>query len=396
MMKNLNLYVINGMYWITAAVFLPYIGAYYTSIGMSESQVGVLAAIIPLASLVIQPIWAYISDKTEKRKEVLLFLCIGCAISILVFLHADTFYKCLVGILLYASFASALLPLCDALVIKTAERRNADFSYIRMCGTVSYAVVVFFIGRLLNDNYRIIFWVSSFSFLLFMVCCATLKNDEGEKNIKLQKSARMRQERHTKGRIFKSRQVIVILLCAFAMQLGLNYHATFISVYLVSLGYGNETIGIMSCISALSEVPILLVISKIRKRFPIVPMLAATIVLCALRLLLVSSGNIILMMTAQLLQGPTYMICYFSCVMYINEQVMEGQISQGQSMLAVVQGGLGCIFGSLFGGMLAEKLGMQKGFWIVGGLIILLSVSALIINQFIIHKEVGENALCKL
>ena len=45
MKKYLDLYVVNGMYWVTAAAFLPFIGAYYTSIGMSEGQVGVLAAV---------------------------------------------------------------------------------------------------------------------------------------------------------------------------------------------------------------------------------------------------------------------------------------------------------------------------------------------------------------
>ena len=55
MKKYLDLYVVNGMYWVTAAAFLPFIGAYYTSIGMSEGQVGVLAAVFPLAALAIQP-----------------------------------------------------------------------------------------------------------------------------------------------------------------------------------------------------------------------------------------------------------------------------------------------------------------------------------------------------
>lgn len=79
MRKHLDLYLVNGMYWVTAASFLPFIGAYYTSIGMSEAQVGVLAAIFPLAALAIQPFWAYLSDRTGKRKGMLLILAAGAA-----------------------------------------------------------------------------------------------------------------------------------------------------------------------------------------------------------------------------------------------------------------------------------------------------------------------------
>ena len=91
MKKYLDLYVVNGMYWVTAAAFLPFIGAYYTSIGMSEGQVGVLAAVFPLPALAIQPIWAYLSDRTGKRKRMLLILCVGSGVSVLLFLWADTF-----------------------------------------------------------------------------------------------------------------------------------------------------------------------------------------------------------------------------------------------------------------------------------------------------------------
>ena len=83
MKKHLDLYVVNGMYWVTAAAFLPFIGAYYTSIGMTDGQVGILAAVFPMAALVIQPFWAYLSDRTGKRKRMLLGLCAasGAAVS---------------------------------------------------------------------------------------------------------------------------------------------------------------------------------------------------------------------------------------------------------------------------------------------------------------------------
>ncbi len=397
MKKNQNLFAINGMYWVTSAVFLPFIGAYYTSIGMRESQVGILAAVIPLASLLIQPVWAYISDRTGKRRTVLVFLCIGCAGSILFFSRAATFLSCLSGILIYAVFSSALLPLSDALVIKAADQRGVNFAYIRMTGTITYAITVLLVGRLLSDQYRIIFLISSASFLLYSLCCMTLRPEKGAgvaAAVKAGKEAgavrpenRAADSEPAQRGLFCGRQIIAIFLCAFAMQFGLNYHGTFLSVYLVGLGFDNGVIGIMSCVSALSEVPVLLLMKKIKKRFSIMQLLTTAIVLCSLRLFLVSSGNIVLIAAAQLLQGPSFMICYFSCVTYISEHVLSGRISQGQSMLALVQNGLGCIFGSLAGGMLAERLGIRKGFWVVGAAILVLAAAALRLDRYLQEQK---------
>ncbi len=379
-----NLFAVNGMYWVTTAVFQPFIGAYYTSIGMSESQVGILAAVIPVSSLLIQPVWAYISDRTGKRRTVIMLLCIGCAGSILLFSRAGTFVQCLAGILLYASFFSALLPLSDALVVRAAKLAHADFSYIRMCGTITYAVTVILIGRLVKDHYSVIFKISCASFLFFLLCCTTLKDEPGRiSEPAREKAGGAKEQIRRKQELFDSRQIIAVLLFVFAMHVGLNYHGTFFSVYLISLGFDNGTIGIMNCISALSEVPVLLLMSRIQKRFSIMQLLPMTILLCALRLLLVSGGNIYLMTFAQLLQGPTYMICYFSCVMYISEHVLAGRISQGQSLLALVQSGIGCIFGSLAGGMLAENFGIRAGFRVVSVMILALGAAAMWLDRYL-------------
>ena len=54
-MKGLNLYLINGMYWITASLYLPFITMYFSQKGMDSMQIGILSALLPIASLTVQP-----------------------------------------------------------------------------------------------------------------------------------------------------------------------------------------------------------------------------------------------------------------------------------------------------------------------------------------------------
>lgn len=407
MKKHLDLYVVNGMYWVTAAAFLPFIGAYYTSIGMTDGQVGVLAAVFPLAALVIQPFWAYLSDRTGKRKRMLLGLCAASGAAVLLFLRADSFWKCFFAIFLYAAFSTALLPLCDALVIEAAKKRGADFSRIRMAGTVSYAVAVVLIGTLAGDSFRWIFLFGGISYAAYFLCCCGLREGADEKipgcwmegkssgqmEAEMPEDDPRKRQKTGRTRLFRSRRIFAVLLFAFALQLGLMYHGTFLGVYLVDLGYDNGMIGVMNGVSALSEVPVLFLINRIRKKAGIMRLLFLAVALCALRLFLVSTGDVAWMIPAQLLQGPSYMVSYFCCVMYVSENVLDGRISQGQSLLTMVQTGLGAICGSLAGGFAAERLGTRGGFLAVGCLILILAAAAAVLDRYLRRRREADPAM---
>ncbi len=121
-----------------------------------------------------------------------------------------------------------------------------------------------------------------------------------------------------KGPTFQSKEIYLILLFAFAMQFGINYYSAFLGVYLLELGYSQSLLGVLNCISALSEIPVLLLIHRLSRRYKETVLLTAAVGCMALRLILLSAGNVALMAAAQLLQGPSYMVCYFVCVTYIN------------------------------------------------------------------------------
>lgn len=384
--RTWNLYAANGMYYVTTALFTPYIGAYYASCGMGEGQIGILSALIPVSSLLIQPLWAYISDKTGERKRILQTLCLGCAIAILLFWKADGFLTFVIAALLFSFFFSALLPLDDAIVMKLAEKEKVDFSRIRMTGTLCYALVVFVAGYFLRRHFRMMFLMNSVCFLLYFLCCSTLQ--EEHQKVLLPKVRRVLQKR---GKLFRTKKIIVVLLCAFAVQMGLSFNLTYLGVYLMESGYDQTMMGVLNGISALSELPVLLVIRKIYRRYSPVSLLEISAVLCAARLLLASNGEFFLLAAAQLLQGPTYMVCYFTCATYINEQVCEERISQGQSVLALVQSGLGCMCGSLVGGGIARCVGIRNGYRVVAGSVLAIAVGVIWIYRKIQKMEEACN-----
>ena len=159
-------------------------------------------------------------------------------------------------------------------------------------------MAVVLIGSVAGDSFRWIFLSGGASFAVYFVCCAGLREgkDEDSSDSQEKKMGRghsgspQERRRDGRGKLFRSSQIFAVLLFAFALQLGLMYHGTFLGVYLVDLGFDNGMIGVMNCVSALSEVPVLFLINRIRKRVGIMRLLFLAVVLCALRLFLVLPG----------------------------------------------------------------------------------------------------------
>jgi MFS family permease len=171
--------------------------------------------------------------------------------------------------------------------------------------------------------------------------------------------------RGRREKIFKSNEIFFVLIIAFISQFALSFHGAFVSVFVVDLGYDQSMIGILFCISAFSEVPILIIIHKLIKRFNTVHLLCLSLFVVAIRIILVPVGAIPFIIASQILQGPTYMISYYGCVTYIRDNVNDGKISQGQTILVMIQGGFATVLGGLAGGVLSDAFGLVRAFIIV-------------------------------
>ena len=210
-MKGLNLYLINGMYWITASLYLPFITMYFSQKGMDSMQIGILSALLPIASLTVQPLWAALADRTGRRRRVLILLNLCCAAAVLLFPGMGSFGEILGAVTCYALFNSAVLPICDALVVSQAEEKGINFAWVRMCGTVSYAAIVLGMGFYLKKHMNLMFYGNSACFLLFTLLCLTLPKDRKTLNAQEQggrgPEADKTVKKAGKGPTFQSKEI---------------------------------------------------------------------------------------------------------------------------------------------------------------------------------------------
>src|SRR5438445_13572539 len=62
-------------------IFFPYFSLYLKeNTGLSGTQLGWILAIVPLVSIITQPLWAQVADRTSARSRLVAFLSVSSAL----------------------------------------------------------------------------------------------------------------------------------------------------------------------------------------------------------------------------------------------------------------------------------------------------------------------------
>ena len=125
-------------------IFFPYFSLYLKeNAGLSGTQLGWILAIVPLVSIITQPLWGQVADRTGARSRIVAFLSVGSALGYLWLAGANGFVAIVLATLALAFFGAAVLPI--VISVSLASLRDAGphaFGFVRVWGTVGYFFLV--------------------------------------------------------------------------------------------------------------------------------------------------------------------------------------------------------------------------------------------------------------
>ena len=368
------IYMGNGSY-------SPYLQLYYKEIGLSTSEIGLITAVGPLASLLFQTAWGRLADRTNRKFVLLLTLILSAASALLYLLGASFVYILFVSVL-YVLFNMSVLPMADAMALGFCSEKRYHFSPIRLCGTIGYALMPILLGTLLSADLKRIFY----AYALFTCLGAVLtlffpRSHQGEMRLRGQAA----RKKTPLAPLLRDPLVIFLLTANFVISVGICAY-TYLPLYAAELGYDTNACGLLNAFAALSEIPTLILIDRVMKKWRGTAIIAASAFFCALRLFLTyvggffGEGAFAVLTFAQLLQSVSYMTNYYCSANLIHERFPEELKSTAQTLLAMMTAGFSRIFGSIVGGFLSESsvLGLQNTFLffalflLAGGFVVLL------------------------
>ena len=154
----------NFLFFGLLALFIPFLPVYLGEQGLSASEIGLIIGTGGFVTLIAQPLWGFISDKTKTIRKVMLLLVFFTAVSGYFLFNVNSYVLLVVFTLFVYFFLMPLDPLTESLNFTVSEMARISYGSIRTYGALGYAVLSLIAGFTMDY-----FGMSSISILFVVI-----------------------------------------------------------------------------------------------------------------------------------------------------------------------------------------------------------------------------------
>lgn len=365
-----------SMFWFAWA-FGCYQTVYLQEIGFSASQLGLLNAVSSGVGIVSVSFWGMVSDKLGSLRKVYITLLVfasalyaltpliptGLAFSPLLltaFLPAVNFFR------------GSMSTFSENLLVRNCNELRLNYGMLRGAGSFLFTIGSLIISSLLPAvGVKNTFWLTG----VLMMLPAALALFAREPSAKPKKSGEKKEtEKLDVGRLFRSRGYLMFLVFTFFFYLAACSEASFLPYLMRETGVPSQQYGVLLGYRALLEIPFLLLMVRLRRRFSLRSLIVCSAILMAVECLgfglFVSGLGLMLLFCTFFGLGNGLFIG--ASLNYIYELAPDGLKATAQTIFVSVSSVAG-ILGNLLGGMVLDQIG-AKPFYLVISAAYLLSV----------------------
>lgn len=335
-------------FFAAQAAFGPFLSVYYSRTGLSGSEIGLLAAIGPLMSLLVAPSIGALADKSGRRLLLLVLSMVGAAFTFLLLALPTSFLWFVPIVALLYVVGSPTISIADGLIARMAARRGVAYGRMRLWGSLSWAIVAAGVGAIWQQiGYSLMFPLAT---LLLLTAIPFARRLEDDRSIESQAKPSMLV-------VIGDRRLRVVLLSTFVLGLAMTMTSTFSGIYLNKVG-GGLLVGVFSGLVALTELPIMHWGEAIVRR------LGGPLTLVLSYLLFSSSylgmaliGSPVLLLGAALLQGLGFGLFLPITVRLVSDWSPPEWSSTSQGLMNAGLWGLAPLISGPLGGLIYDSSG---------------------------------------
>ena len=372
-----------GRFWMLSAYYFfiymgmgslfTYLPLYYAHRGLTNTEVGYIVSLCAVVGILAQPRWGVFADRARTKNTVTL-IALGGAIVCVWLMPLTEGFK--IGLFLaavvYTFFQCAYQPLSDTMTLEICAKNGYNFSTIRAMGSLGYAIIALVAGHILVRDIRYIFYLYSlFLLIAFLISLPLPKiaghQREGEKKRFLD--------------VLKNKKLIVLYVYTLIIQGTMSFFYSFHVIYSSSVGITTDVIGGAVMLGTAFEFPFMILFPRIYKRFPVVYILGAAGLICAVRWFMYAYAlNAVTIYFIWILNGVGFIVFFLCLTTVVSGTVEPALRASGQAMNALVFGA-SRILGSMLGGFSADMLGIPSTFAIAGATCIMATIAFLIVAR---------------
>ena len=367
---SLHMAALSGIYWFVAALGC-YQTLYLQSIGFTASNMGILNALCSCIGIAAMSFWGIYADSRNSVRRAELLLLLGC----MVFYSLMPFVQTVFGNVLWPYFI--LCPICvlfrnpvgtfhENLIVRNCNELRLNYGRIRSFGSILFAISATFLVVLIPV--KATFWVYGLCLIPVMVLTALARDPKGSQLNK-------KTGTHVPlSELFKNRTYVLFLIFAFLFYIGVNFEGAFIPYYMKEVGIDTSKYSYLLAYRAVFEVPFLLLMVKLRHRFPLRKLILVSPVLMCLECLgfglVVKSWPMMLLFASFFGLGNGMFIG--TSLNYVYEISPDDAKASAQAFFASTSQ-IAAILGNLVGGFILDAVGGRM-FYLLAAVLYMASI----------------------
>jgi MFS transporter, PPP family, 3-phenylpropionic acid transporter len=337
-------------FYAAGAALMPFLALYYEGLGLSGRQIGFLAGISPLASLVGAPLWGGLADITRRHKLIWTITITGTITMALVLSQTTVFLLLIPIVIVYALFSSPIIPLADNAVMALLAERKDQYGRQRIWGAIGWGIAAPLIGLLIeNRGLNWSFWGYSGIMFVGLLIVQKIPFRQASIQVPFWRGART---------LLSNRSWLLFLLLVFFGGAGGAVIHNYLFLYMNELGASKTMMGLALTVATLSELPMYFFADRLLARWSAKGLFIFGTLMYILRALALSFIQMPWMiLVTQLLHGLTFSAMWVAGVSYADEIAPPGLGATAQGMLSGVFMGISAAIGAMLGGVLYQDFG---------------------------------------
>jgi len=368
---------VNGLFWFAWA-FGCYQTVYLQGIGFSASQLGLLNAISSGVGIASVSFWGMVSDRIGSLRKVLITI-LACAgvlyaltpviptipVVLMAFLPAVNFFR------------GSTSTFAENILVRNCNELRLNFGMLRSAGSFLFTVGSMAISFLLPTiGVENTFWITG----VFMIPVVIFTVFVREPNARPAAQREDKKEKLNPGELFHKKAYVMFLVFTFLFYIAASCESNFIPYFMSSAEIPSESYGVLLAYRALLEIPFLLLMVRLRRRFPLRSLVAAAALLMAVEclgfgLFANSLPTMILFCTFFGLGNGLFI---GSSLNYVYELAPSHLKASAQAFYAATSSVAG-ILGNLLGGVIFDAIG-AKLFYLAIACMYILSVAIFVLS----------------
>lgn len=358
MMEHRTLVIkLSGIYiaiYGALACIYPFLIYYFQEKGLSYTEMGIGFAAISITSVLVQPIWGFITDKYSNKRITIIIAMLFSTLLIYSLILANSFYFIILSIILLMSFQGPIVPIADAYSYEIIEQyKKLQYGKIRLMGSFGYAVVALFMGFLIKKTGV----NSSFvTYSIFMFLGVLLLFSISYKDKSKDKVTRKNVSFDDIVNLIRDKKFILLIFSVILTNIANGSNSSYMPVLIEKTGGDVTQLGIVWFIIAISELPVFYFATELIGKYGELRLYSFGVALFALRYFLDSlCDNYVPVLVIQMMQGVTYTFYLLASLQYV-DKISPNKMRTSAITLHAAAMGIGGAIGNIGGGILLETI----------------------------------------